>query len=232
MREVAALYQTLLIPSLFLLQGLTRFKAEVSTSLSRKMRDNGIVCRGHLSCALNFGSGWARTNMAFWISRIVLGLKKNIAATPQCPSSDRIMSILRMWPFGLTTGLDCLRTQIDPTNPVLHLPNRLAPFCPICLLCLETISEIPTLSAVDLTKILTMTFPALSFAATLLLVLVYVVATTDAFFPLPIARRSQLSVSLFASQVKAAPLVSGAELEMLLTDMEQPLVVDAYATWW
>ena len=30
---------------------------------------------------------------------------------------------------------------------------------------------------------------------------------------------------------KAAPLVSGEELELMLTDWEQPLVVDAYATW-
>ena len=32
-------------------------------------------------------------------------------------------------------------------------------------------------------------------------------------------------------EVKAAPLVSGAELEVMLTDWDEPLVVDAYATW-
>eukprot|EP00525_Craspedostauros_australis_P008910 CAMPEP_0198116428 /NCGR_PEP_ID=MMETSP1442-20131203/12245_1 /TAXON_ID= /ORGANISM="Craspedostauros australis, Strain CCMP3328" /LENGTH=176 /DNA_ID=CAMNT_0043774241 /DNA_START=111 /DNA_END=641 /DNA_ORIENTATION=+ len=30
---------------------------------------------------------------------------------------------------------------------------------------------------------------------------------------------------------KAAPLVSGEQLEMLMTEWDQPLVVDAYATW-
>ena len=32
-------------------------------------------------------------------------------------------------------------------------------------------------------------------------------------------------------EVKAAPLVSGAELEVMLTEWDEPLVVDAYATW-
>ena len=32
-------------------------------------------------------------------------------------------------------------------------------------------------------------------------------------------------------EVKAAPLVSGAELEVVLTEWDEPLVVDAYATW-
>lgn len=32
-------------------------------------------------------------------------------------------------------------------------------------------------------------------------------------------------------EVKAAPLVSGSELEVMLTDWDEPLVVDAYATW-
>lgn len=31
---------------------------------------------------------------------------------------------------------------------------------------------------------------------------------------------------------KAAPLVSGAELEVMLTEWDTPLVVDAYATWY
>lgn len=30
---------------------------------------------------------------------------------------------------------------------------------------------------------------------------------------------------------KAAPLVSGADLEIMLTEWDEPLVVDAYATW-
>jgi hypothetical protein len=32
-------------------------------------------------------------------------------------------------------------------------------------------------------------------------------------------------------EVKAAPLVSGEDLEMMLTEWDLPLVVDAYATW-
>lgn len=32
-------------------------------------------------------------------------------------------------------------------------------------------------------------------------------------------------------ETKAAPLVSGEDLEMMLTEWDQPLVVDAYATW-
>lgn len=32
-------------------------------------------------------------------------------------------------------------------------------------------------------------------------------------------------------EVKAAPMVSGEELELMLTEWDLPLVVDAYATW-
>ena len=58
--------------------------------------------------------------------------------------------------------------------------------------------------------------------------------TAEAFVPSPYSGRARRSsVSLFASsETKAAPIVSGEELEKLLTDLDQPLVVDAYATWW
>jgi hypothetical protein len=39
---------------------------------------------------------------------------------------------------------------------------------------------------------------------------------------------------LFAGEAaadKAAPMVTGAELEIMLTEWEEPLVIDAYATW-
>jgi hypothetical protein len=36
---------------------------------------------------------------------------------------------------------------------------------------------------------------------------------------------------LFAGEDKAAPMVTGAELEIMLTEWEEPLVIDAYATW-
>jgi hypothetical protein len=41
---------------------------------------------------------------------------------------------------------------------------------------------------------------------------------------------SKLSMAAEGEDV-AAPLVSGAELEMMLTEFNEPLVVDAYATW-
>ncbi|KAL7581282.1 hypothetical protein ACA910_006050 [Epithemia clementina (nom. ined.)] len=39
------------------------------------------------------------------------------------------------------------------------------------------------------------------------------------------------SSQLFATEEKAAPMVTGEELERMLQEWEQPLVVDAYATW-
>ena len=33
------------------------------------------------------------------------------------------------------------------------------------------------------------------------------------------------------NEVKAAPMVTGEELEKMLTEWDTPLVVDAYATW-
>jgi hypothetical protein len=38
---------------------------------------------------------------------------------------------------------------------------------------------------------------------------------------------------LFAGETadKAAPMVTGAELEIMLTEWNEPLVIDAYATW-
>lgn len=39
------------------------------------------------------------------------------------------------------------------------------------------------------------------------------------------------SVVMRASEEKAAPLVTGEELELMLTEWDEPLVIDAYATW-
>jgi hypothetical protein len=37
---------------------------------------------------------------------------------------------------------------------------------------------------------------------------------------------------LFATtEEKAAPMVTGEELEKMLTEWDEPLVIDAYATW-
>lgn len=54
--------------------------------------------------------------------------------------------------------------------------------------------------------------------------------TTNAFSPVIVSQNSRLSSKLFAD-VKAAPVVTGEELELMLTEWDQPLVVDAYATW-
>jgi len=41
----------------------------------------------------------------------------------------------------------------------------------------------------------------------------------------------RFSTLLSASEEKAAPLVTGEELELMLTEWDEPLVIDAYATW-
>jgi hypothetical protein len=44
-------------------------------------------------------------------------------------------------------------------------------------------------------------------------------------------RHTKTTSSLRAGTDLAGPLVSGEQLEMMLAELEQPLVVDAYATW-
>ena len=45
-------------------------------------------------------------------------------------------------------------------------------------------------------------------------------------------QRPQSSLFMAATgEEKAAPLISGADLEVLLADLDTPLVIDAYATW-
>ena len=66
------------------------------------------------------------------------------------------------------------------------------------------------------------------------LLLPFFMYTCDAFAP----QGSSSSVRPVSSRLgmaekdAAAPLVSGEELEVMLTDFDQPLVVDAYATWY
>jgi len=64
--------------------------------------------------------------------------------------------------------------------------------------------------------------------------------TTDAFVAVGSISSSAVSSAsaasatttrLFSTEEKAAPIVTGEELERALTEWEQPLVVDAYATW-
>lgn len=66
------------------------------------------------------------------------------------------------------------------------------------------------------------------FVVTLLSLLI---STSQAFAPSrPDGKRC---VALYAAdEDKAVSMVSGEDLELLLQNMEQPLVVDAYATWW
>mmetsp|Transcript_6989 Transcript_6989/g.9086 ORF Transcript_6989/g.9086 Transcript_6989/m.9086 type:complete len:174 (-) Transcript_6989:270-791(-) len=45
------------------------------------------------------------------------------------------------------------------------------------------------------------------------------------------ASSSTQNTRLFSTEEKAAPIVTGEELEIMLTEWDQPLVVDAYATW-
>jgi thiol-disulfide isomerase/thioredoxin len=68
------------------------------------------------------------------------------------------------------------------------------------------------------------------FAATSLSLLISSAHTFTAPRPSTVKR----SVSLYAAEgeEKAVAMVSGEDLELLLQNMEQPLVVDAYATWW
>jgi hypothetical protein len=75
------------------------------------------------------------------------------------------------------------------------------------------------------------------FAAILLTLLVVASTTTEAFITASFSRSSASSLqrlNMAASEEgvdKAAPIVTGEELEKLLTEWDTPLVVDAYATW-
>jgi hypothetical protein len=45
-------------------------------------------------------------------------------------------------------------------------------------------------------------------------------------------RHARRTVTALFAEKKVAALVSGEELEKMLADLDQPLVVDAYATWY
>jgi hypothetical protein len=71
---------------------------------------------------------------------------------------------------------------------------------------------------------------------TILLTLSAVVASTQAFAVPYSASRAPASTSCLwaaadAGEVKSAKQVTDEELEMLMSDWDLPLVVDAYATW-
>jgi hypothetical protein len=48
----------------------------------------------------------------------------------------------------------------------------------------------------------------------------------------PNQRQQSLIQMAATDEEKAAPLISGADLEVLLADLDTPLVIDAYATWY
>ena len=72
------------------------------------------------------------------------------------------------------------------------------------------------------------------------LALAYAASSVDAFV-VPSTGPSQMAfsrdvqartaTSLMATEEKAGPMVSGEELEIMLTEWDEPLIVDAYATW-
>lgn len=56
--------------------------------------------------------------------------------------------------------------------------------------------------------------------------------TANAFVPVPVPSRQTWGLNMAEdSEAKEAKLVSGEELELMLTEWDTPLVVDAYATW-
>lgn len=54
----------------------------------------------------------------------------------------------------------------------------------------------------------------------------------SAFAPVQFHPRQSCSLSMAEeAEAKEAKLVSGEELEVMLTEWDEPLVLDAYATW-
>jgi hypothetical protein len=58
------------------------------------------------------------------------------------------------------------------------------------------------------------------------------IGLANAFVPAPVATGTVTHLYMAeGAEAKEAKLVSGEELEVMLTEWDQPLVVDAYATW-
>ena len=58
------------------------------------------------------------------------------------------------------------------------------------------------------------------------------ISLNNGFVPQGAFMRPLSKLAMAEGEDVAAPLVSGEELEVMLTEFDQPLVVDAYATWW
>ena len=54
---------------------------------------------------------------------------------------------------------------------------------------------------------------------------------SSAFAPAQLPPRRPWSLYMAEGEEKVAKLVSGEELEVMLTEWDEPLVLDAYATW-
>ena len=67
-----------------------------------------------------------------------------------------------------------------------------------------------------------------------ILFLLSLISFAGAFSPNGLSSLRPSASKLFMGEEdenKAAPLVSGEDLEVMLTEWDQPLVIDAYATW-
>lgn len=62
-------------------------------------------------------------------------------------------------------------------------------------------------------------------------ILLAILATANAF--VPFVARTKQSTALFSSEsAVAAPSITGEELEVMMSEWDSPLVIDAYATWY
>ena len=74
--------------------------------------------------------------------------------------------------------------------------------------------------------------PAIYF---LVSIAVIVISSSNAFTVMPTTATQRTTSKLFMAdgeEVKSAPMVNGEQLEMMLTEWDTPLVIDAYATWY
>ncbi len=67
----------------------------------------------------------------------------------------------------------------------------------------------------------------------LLTIALIAISSSAAFTAMPTTSATRSSSMLFMAEgeVKAAPSISGEELEVMFQDWDTPMVIDAYATW-
>lgn len=59
-----------------------------------------------------------------------------------------------------------------------------------------------------------------------------VISSSAAFTAMPTKTVRSTNLYMADGEVKAAPSVSGEELEVMFQDWDTPMVIDAYATWY